>query len=149
MAEPSNKSPRTEVSFVGADDYTDSKLSDSADWYRDSVFTAIRTFLVRQADPVLPAGYHLRIAFTDIDLGHTASRRIPSNPGAPAFEFTYVVTDAAGRVVRKGSEDLKFYTDFGNYRRSVDTTDLTTEIIQPEKAMLKSWVIARLSDLRG
>jgi hypothetical protein len=147
-AETSKTAPRTEVNFVDADNYTDWRLSNSADWYRDSVFTAIRAFLVKQTEPLLPDGYALKVTFTDIDLGHTGSRRVPANQGAPAFDFTYMVTDPSGRVIRQGSETLKFYTDFGNYRFSVDTTDLTTEIIQPEKAMLKSWAVTRLSDLR-
>jgi hypothetical protein len=146
-AETATTAPRTEIIFAGADDYSDSKLSNSADWYRDSVFTAVRSFLSKQADQFLPDDYHLKITFTDIDLGHRYSRR-ETAPGAPAFEFSYLVTDSAGRVVRQGTENLRYYTDFGNYRRSVETTDLTTEIIQPEKAMLKSWAVTKLAGLK-
>jgi hypothetical protein len=147
-AEPSTTKPRTEVIFVGADNYTDWKLSDSADWYRDSVFTALRDYLVKQTDQLLPDGYHLKITFTDIDLGHRSSRRVTSASGAPAFEFGYLVTDSSGQVVRQGNENLRFYTDYGNYRFSVETTDLTTEIIQAEKPMLKCWAVTKLADLK-
>jgi Protein of unknown function (DUF3016) len=140
--------PRTEVIFDDPDNYTDWKLSDGADWYRESVFTAVRSYLSRQTDQMLPDGYSLKITITDIDLGHRASRRIPSGSGAPAFEFTYVVTDPSGKVVKHGSENLRHYTDFGNYRSSIETTDLTTEIIQQEKPMLKCWAATELADLK-
>jgi hypothetical protein len=146
-AESALPTPHTEVTFIGADSYSDSKLSESANWYRDSVFKAVRSFLVKQTDQLLPEGYHLKIIFTDIDLGHRNSRRELAF-GAPAFEFSYLVTDSSGRVVRQGYENLKEYTDFGNYRFSVETTDLTTEIIQPQKAMLKSWAVTKLADLK-
>lgn len=146
-AESALPRPRTEVTFIGADSYSDSKLSESANWYRDSVFKAVRAFLVKQTDQLLPDGYHLKIIFTDVDLGHRNSPREFAF-GAPAFEFSYLVTDSSGRVVRQGYENLKEYTDFGNYKLSVETTDLTTEIIQPEKAMLKSWAVTKLADLK-
>ena len=138
---------RTEVVFDAPDDYADWRLSDSADWYRESVFTAIRAFLTAQSDQLLPDGYKLRIVFTDIDLGNRSARIEPSASGAPAFKFTYLVSDPSGSVVRKGSEYLRYYTDFGNYRYSVETTDLVTEIISAEKPMLKSWVFSRLANL--
>jgi hypothetical protein len=147
-AEAPKSASRTEVVFDGPDNYTDWKLSDGADWYRESVFTAVRSFLAKQTDQLLPEGYGLKITFTDIDLGNRASRRIPSGSGAPAFEFTYVVTDSSGKVVRQGAENLRHYTDFGNYRFSVETTDLTTDIIQREKPMLKSWAFTKLADLK-
>jgi hypothetical protein len=96
---------------------------------------------------MIPEGYKLRVTFTDIDLGSRASRRIPSLSGAPAFEFTYLVTDSAGTVVRQGTENLRHYVDFGNYRYSVETTDLVTDIIQREKPMLKSWATTALAGL--
>jgi hypothetical protein len=147
-AEPPKPATRTEVIFDGPDNYTDWKLSDSADWYREAVFTAVRSYLVKETDQLLPNGYSLKITVTDIDLGHRASRKIPSASGAPAFNFTYVVTNASGAMVRQGTENLRFYTDFGNYRHSIETTDLTTDIIREEKPMLKSWAFERLADLK-
>jgi hypothetical protein len=147
-ADSQKPAPRTEIAFEGADNYTDWKLSDGAEWYREDVFTAIRSFLTKQTDQLLPDGYHLKVTFTDIDLGYRASRKVPSGSGAPAFVFNYTVTDPSGKVVKQGSEDLRHYTDFGSYRFSVETTDLTTEIIQPEKPILKSWAYSRLADLK-
>jgi hypothetical protein len=140
--------PRTEVIFSNPDNYTDWKLSDGAEWYRESVFTAVRSFLTKQTDQMLPDGYNLKITITDIDLGHRASRSVPSSSGAPAFEFTYQVTDPSGKVVRHGTEDLRHFTDFGDYRSSIETTDLTTEIIQREKPMLKYWAFTKLAGLK-
>lgn len=139
---------RTEVVFDNPDNFTDWNLSDGAPWYRESVFTAVRSFLSKQTDQMLPEGYRLKVTFTDMDLGHRSSARIPSVSGAPAFEFTYSVTDPSGAVVKHGTENLRFYTDFGNYRGSIETTDLATEIIQPEKPLLKSWAFTTLAGLK-
>jgi hypothetical protein len=145
-AELSKPASAVEITFTDPESYTDWKLSDGADWYRESVFTAMRSFVAAQAEPMLPAGYTLKLAFTDMDLGHRASRQLAA-PGAPALEFSYRVMDASGTVVRHGTESLKFYTDWGNYRGSIATTDLSTEIIQTEKPMLKSWATTALADL--
>jgi hypothetical protein len=146
-AELSKPASAVEVTFTDPESYTDWKLSDGADWYRESVFTAVRSFVSAQAEPLLPAGYTLKLEFTDMDLGHRSSRQLAA-PGAPALEFSYRVMDASGTVVRHGTENLKFYTDFGNYRGSIATTDLSTEIIQREKPMLKSWATTALADLK-
>jgi hypothetical protein len=147
-AESPKTASRTEVVFDRPDDYTDWKLSDSADWYREAVFTALRSYLAKESEKMLPDGYTLKITITDIDLGNRASRKVPSASGAPAFMFNYVVTDASGAMVRQGAENLRFFTDFGNYRHSIETTDLTTDIIREEKPMLKSWAVAKLADLK-
>jgi len=136
-----------EVTFSNPDSYTDWKLSDGANWYRQSVFPAIRSFLTRQAEPMLPAGDHLEITFTDMDLGHPAPHGVIS-VDSPSFQFSYRVANASGAVVRHDTENLRAYTDLQNYRYSVSTTDLSTEIIQREKPMLKAWVLTALADLK-
>jgi hypothetical protein len=147
-AELSNPGRTVEVTYDNPESFTDSRLSDDQ-LYRDSIFPAINSFLSQQSARLLPAGYRLKVSFTDIDLGHRLGRKASGFAGgAPAFEFTYQVTDASGVVVRQGSENLKFYTDFGNYGGSVSTTDLTTEIIQEEKPMLKHWAVTALGGLR-
>jgi hypothetical protein len=133
--------------FEGPDNYSDWRLSDGAPWYRQSVFDAVRTYVAQQAGTMLPDGYALKLTFTDIDFGNRAFRRSSGGFTAPEFEFTYVVTDASGAVVRHGIEDLKRSTDMGNDRFSVSTTDLSTEIIQGEKPMLKYWADTALAGL--
>ena len=141
--------PRIEVNFDKPENYTDWKLSwEGPDWYIDEIFTAVRSYLVKVAEPRLPDGYSLKIVFTDIDLGNRSSRHVPSDSGAPAFDFTYSVTDPSGAVVKKGTEDLRFYWDLANERFTTDTTDLTTEIIEHEKPLLKNWADTRLADLK-
>jgi len=141
--------PRVDVVFDHPDDYTDWRLSwGPPDWYRDSVFSAVRTYLVKLTDGLLPDGYNLKITFTDIDLGNRGSHHVPSSSGAPAFEFTYSVTDPSGAIVRKGTENLRFYWDFGNYRYSIETTDLSTDLIRFERPMLKEWAETRLAGLK-
>jgi hypothetical protein len=146
-AELSKPASPVAVTFSDPDNYTDSELSDGAYGYREPVFTAVRSFLSTEGERMLPPGYHLTITFTDIDLGHRTAHR-QSSLGAPCFEFTYQVTDPAGAVVRHGTENLKNYTDFADYRRSVLTTDLTTEVIQRDKPMLKNWAVTALAGLK-
>jgi hypothetical protein len=139
---------RTEIVFDSPDSYSDWELSDGADWYRDEVFTALRSYVAKQAEAVLPEGYSLKVTFTDIDFGHRSSRKVPATPGTPSFAFNFAVADASGKVVRQGSESLRFFVDFGNYRTSIETTDLSTQVIQREKPMLKSWAYEKLAGLK-
>ena len=44
-------------------------LSYGPDWYHEAVFSTLQNFLVQQGGEMLPAGYSLKITFTDIDLG--------------------------------------------------------------------------------
>jgi hypothetical protein len=148
-ADAPKPAPRVEVIFDSPENYTDWKLSwEGPEWYRDAIFSAVRSFLVKVTDPMLPDGYNLKITFTDMGLGNRSSRHVPSSSGAPAFEFTYSVTDPSGTVVRKGTENFMFYWDLGNDRFTIDTTDLTTEIIRYEKPMLMDWACTRLADLK-
>jgi len=139
---------RIEVVFDNPESYTDRRLSFDADWYHEDIFSAIRSFLVKLTDQMLPDGYSLKITFTDIDLGHRDSSHVPAASGSPAFEFTYSVTDASGAVVKHGTENLRHYWDFGNYLPSVGTADTAGIELRFEKAMLKEWADTRLADLK-
>jgi hypothetical protein len=147
-AEPKAPVSPVSVTFKNTDDFTDWELSNGPDWYRDSTFAALRSFLASQAEPLLPAGYHFEVAFTDIDLGHRATPNTPA-VRAPEFRVSYRVTDASGAVVRQAADDLKFYVDFQNNRFSVPTADIATDYIQDEKPMLKAWVASSLAGLKS
>jgi opacity protein-like surface antigen len=146
-ADLSKPASPVEVTFSNPDNYTDWKLSDGGNWYRQSVFPAIRSFLTQQAEPMLPSGDHLEITFTDMDLGHPAPHGVISID-SPSFQFSYRITNASGAEVRHGTENLRAYTDLQNYRYTVSTTDVSTEIIQREKPMLKAWALTALADLK-
>jgi|GEM_PF-6292482 len=147
-ADAPRPAPRVEVTFNNPEDFTDQELSYGPDWYRHDIFEVVSSFLVKVADPMLPDGYRLKITFTDIDLGHRNSRHEPSASGAPAFEFSYSVTDSSGAVVRKGAENLRFFVDYGNYLSTIETADTAGVKLSFEKAMLKSWACTKLADLK-
>lgn len=140
--------PRVDVAFDNPENFTDWELSCGPDWYRHDIFAALSSYLVKVTDPMLPAGYNLKITFTDIDLGHRSSRHEPSASGAPVFEFDYVVADSTGTVVRKGSENLRHYWDFGNYLGTIETADTAGVRLRFEKAILKNWADTKLADLK-
>jgi hypothetical protein len=133
------------------------KFADVKDSYnptergRDAILGSIRSFLVRQATPMVPAGDALTITFTDIHLAGDYEPwrgamwdevRIVKDVYPPDFKFTYVVTDASGRVVRQGSEDLR---DMAFMMRAVlDNTDP----LRYEKAILADWTRSNLRDLK-
>jgi hypothetical protein len=51
-------------------------------------------------------------------------------------------------VVRKGSENLRHYWDFGNYLGTIETADTAGVRLRFEKAILKNWADTKLADLK-
>ncbi len=141
-----NPVPRVEIVFDNPEKYTDKMLSFGPDWYHEAVFSTLQNFLVKMCDQMLPAGDSLKITFTEIDLGNRDSEHDPATPGLPAFEFTYVVRDASGVVAKQGTENLRNYTDYGNYLISIPTADTAGIKLRFEKAMLKYWASNTLRD---
>jgi hypothetical protein len=141
---------RVEVSFDHPEKFTDVKDADIPSVEgRDAILGKIRAFLVSSAGPRIPEGDKLTIIFTDIDLAGEFEPRHsgPNNPRVltenypPAFDFTFSVTDASGKVVREGSEHLR---DAGYLlRASVDSIGS----LRYEKDILEEWARARLRDL--
>ena len=141
---------RTEVLFVHPENFTDVKDGNLAtDRGRDAILGRIREYLAGRADSLLPSGDRLTVTFTDIDLAgdfepwrglQWSDVRVIKPLYPPAFKFSYSVTDAAGKVVKQGTEDIRdlnFQT-----RMTVDTSDS----LHYEKDILGDW--AR-STLRG
>jgi hypothetical protein len=148
--------PRTVVTFDHPENFTDVKdASVPTDRGRDAILSRIREFLVSRADPLLPEGYKLSITFTDIDLAgkfepwHSAimSDEVrfirPIYP--PAFKFTYSVSDASGRVVKSGTENIK---DLNFQMRLIDPTATATDSLAYEKDILGEWARTTLRDLK-
>ncbi len=149
---PAKDTARTEVVFDHPENFTDVKDSDMpTDRGRDEILSRIRNFMVERSDSLLPAGYHLRIVFTDIDLAgdfepwrsqQWSDVRIIKDVYPPAFKFTYTVTDAAGRTVKEGSvniRDLSFQT-----RMALPQDDS----LRYEKDILGDWARGALRGLK-
>ena len=68
--------------------------------------------------------------------------RIVKDIYPPAFKFTYTVTDASGKVVKNGSENLR--DGSFQYRLTIDTSDP----LRYEKAVLSDWAHSALRGLK-
>lgn len=143
---------RTQVAFDHPEKFTDVKDRDlPSDSGRDAILGRIRAYLVTRADRSLPAGDSLKITFTDIDLAgdfepwrgpQWSDVRIVKEIYPPAFKFSYTVTDASGRVVKEGKEDIR---DLNFQTRVVmDTSDT----LRYEKDMLGDWVDSTVRGLK-
>ncbi|HEY1849172.1 MAG TPA: DUF3016 domain-containing protein [Opitutaceae bacterium] len=149
QAAPSGK---TEVTFDHPENFTDVKDGFTpTDKGRDYILSNIRSFLVSRTEERLPEGYTLRIRFTDIDLAgdyepQRGSRwddvRIVKDIYPPAFKFTYSVSDAAGKVVREGTEDIRDL----NFQSRVVLDD--QDPLRYEKAVLGDWARSKLAGLK-
>jgi hypothetical protein len=144
--------PRTEVIFNHPENFTDVKDSEFAtDKGRDAILARIREHLVERTASLLPEGDRLTITFTDIDLAgdyepwrgpQWSDVRIIKDIYPPAFKFSYAVTDASGRVVKQGSEDIRDLNF--QMRATIDTSDP----LRYEKDILDDWARSTLRDLR-
>ncbi len=110
---------------------------------RDYILQNIRAYIVDRATRLLPAGAHLSMTFTDIHLAGQFEPwrgpqwdevRIIKDIYPPSFQFSYEVTDASGRVLKQGKEDVR---DMGfQYRAALDQTDS----LRYEKSFLDDWL---------
>lgn len=134
---------RVTVKFVNPEKFTDIKDSFmGTEKGRDYYLKELRALIEAQAGRELPAGQKLAVTFTDIDLagdylpsmssGHDV--RVMKDVYPPRLKFSYVVTDAAGAVVKEGQENL---TDL-NYLQTpgIDRNDT----LFFEKALLRNWL---------
>jgi hypothetical protein len=151
-ADTSSPVSRVDVIFDHPEKFTDVKDSSfPSDHGRDAILGTIRAFLVRQATPLVPDGDTLTITFTNIDLAgeyepwHGAQWdeiRVVKDIYPPAFKFTYEVTDASGKVVKQGAEDIRDMTFM--MRMVIDTSDP----LRYEKDILSDWARSNLRDLK-
>jgi hypothetical protein len=132
------------VTFDHPEKFTDIKdREDPTDAGEAGILKEIKTYLVDDAGPRLPAGATLSITFTDIRLAgsfepwHGPERseiRYVRDIYPPFYRFSFVITDGAGKVLRQGKID---HTDLDFQTRLVlDTNDP----LHYEKAYLDEWV---------
>jgi|HubBroStandDraft_1064217.scaffolds.fasta_scaffold146527_2 DUF3016 family protein len=150
-ADAAKGAARTEVIFDHPENFTDVKDSNfPTDKGRDAILARIREYLVYCTSRLVPDGDKLTVTFTDIDLAGDFEPwrgpqwddvRIVKAIYPPAFKFSYMVTDSAGRVVKQGAEDIRdmnFQT-----RVTIDTSDS----LRYEKAILDDWARETLRGL--
>ena len=142
---------RTDVIFDHPENFTDVKDSDfPTDKGRDEILSRIRSYLVYRTASLVPEGDRLTVKFTDIDLAgdyepwrgpQWSDVRVIKAIYPPTLKFSYSVTDASGRVVKQGTEDIRdmnFQT-----RVTIDSTDT----LRYEKDILDEWARSTLRDL--
>jgi hypothetical protein len=143
---------RINVSFDHPENFTDVKdRALPTDKGRDEILSNIRNFMMDQADRILPAGDSLRITFTDIDLaGDFEPQRGPQWDDVrvvkaiypPAFNFSYTVTDASGKVLKEGTEHIRDMTF--DTRITFDRGDP----LHYEKDILDDWMRNTLRNIK-
>lgn len=139
---------RIEVVFEKPETFTDVKDGDfGTDKGRDSILDEIKTFIVDRAEKALPAGQKLVVTFTDIDLAgeyepwrgpQFSDVRIVKSIYAPRFKFSFKVTDATGKTVKAGNEDIRDLAF--DMRLTIDRQDP----LRFEKDILKDWISSAL-----
>jgi hypothetical protein len=144
--------PAVEVTFDHPEQFTDVKDADPpTDRGRDEILGRIRAYLASQARVWLPAGDRLAITFTDIDLAGDFEPwrgsawdevRVVKAIYPPAFKFRYEVTDAAGRTLRSGTEDIRDLAF--QLRLTIDSSDP----LHYEKDVLSDWMRGALRGLK-
>jgi len=143
-AEQAKASARTEVVFEQPEKFTDVKDSDfGTDNGRDAILERLREYIIERSDKVLPTGQKLVITFTDIDLAgeyepwrgpQFSDVRIVKSIYPPRLKFSYKITDAAGKTVKEGQEDLRDLAF--EMRLTADRQDT----LRYEKDMLRDWI---------
>ena len=151
--ETAKASVRTEVIFEKPETFTDVKDGDfGTDKGRDGILDEIRSFIVDRAEKALPAGQKLVVTFADIDLAGDyepwrgppfSDVRIVKSIYAPRFKFSFKVTDAAGKTVKEGTEDIRDLAF--DMRLTLDRQDP----LRFEKDILKDWVSSTLRAKKG
>lgn len=109
---------------------------------REYYMKLLRTVVEEEAASLLPKGQTLTITFTDIDLAGSYLPSAAANNNvrvikeifAPRMKFTYSVTDAQGKVLKQGQEnisDLSFMNRIEPNR---------SDELFFDKALLKDWL---------
>ena len=147
-----NPAARTVVVFDHPERFTDIKDAYTpTEKGQQANLDMLRDYLVYVTGNQVPEGDRLTVTFTDIDLageyepwhGPMAQDvRFLRDVYPPAFKFTWTLTDASGKVLRSGKEDIR---DVAYQMRAVlDRADPLCY----EKAILADWARAALRGLK-
>lgn len=118
---------------------------------QQAILDRFREFLTSGSKRFIPNGCKLSITFTDIDLAgdfepwrgpNWDEVRIVKAIYPPRFKFTWTVTDAAGKVIKQGREDI---CDLSFDMRLTANLD---DPLRFEKDILRDWMSSELGDLK-
>ncbi len=143
---PVTNDGRVTVTFDQPDKFTDLKYyyqGPTDQGYLDD----LRHYIEQTARGYLAAGQRLAVKITDVDMAGDFSPgrsrqggvRVIGGTYPPRLRFSYAVTDASGRIVNQGEENL---TDPG-YQSRVRTAGVNDPLFY-EKALLADWMSSKL-----
>jgi Protein of unknown function (DUF3016) len=144
---------RAEVVYDHPEKFTDVKDSSMpTEQGSAAILKSLREYLVHQAGFLVPEGDKLTITFTDIDLAgdfepwrgpQFDNIRIVKAIYPPQFKFSFTLTDASGRVIREGEENL--LDQAFDMRMTLDRDDP----LRFEKAILQDWMRRQMRGTRA
>lgn len=143
-ADAPKSADRVQVTFDHPEKFRDIKDHDMpTDKGEAYILSQLKDFIVKRATGYLPAGYSVAITFTDIDLAgefepwrgpQWDNVRIVKDIYPPDFRFSYTISDADGKAVKSGTEDLHDMNF--QMRVMIDTSDS----LRYEKDILNDWL---------
>jgi len=135
---------KVEVEFVDPEAFTDVKDALVAtEKGRAHTIEEVRQYLVATAARHVPEGQHLKITVTDIDMagdyefwGRAAHSdiRIIKAIYPPSIDLDFVLSDAAGTVLKEGTRRLHDLA----FQMRIDLRD--TDRLRYEKALIDDWL---------
>lgn len=137
-------SSKVKVAFEKPENFTDIRHSSSMTDTDLGYLELLKEHIVQRAPAYLAEGQVLTMTFTDVDLagdfepwrGPDFDRvRIVKDIYPPRLVFTYKVTDAAGAVVKEGSERL---VELGFQIHGSPTN--AQDALRYEKVMIDNWL---------
>ncbi len=138
---PPKPESRVSVVFVNPESFTDVKR-DSFGGNSPELLDQIRKFMIATGERCIPAGVHLEIKVTDVDLAgefepqrgpQFADVRIVRDIYPPRFKLQFALTDAKGTIVSSGQRNI---TDPAFQMRTVWPAD---DPLRYEKDILRDW----------
>jgi hypothetical protein len=132
---------RVSVVFVDPQKFTDTKRDSWSDSGSD-LLQQLQTFMQETGERYVPAGMHLEIKITDVDLAGEFepwhgpdfdSVRIVRAIYPPRFKLEFSLTDAKGTVLKSGPREI---TDLAFQLRTAWPAD---DYLRYEKAILRDW----------
>ncbi len=132
---------RVSVVLVDPQKFTDAKRDSWSDNGSD-LLQQLQTFMQETGEPYVPAGMHLEIKVTDVDLaGEFEPWRGPDFDGVrivraiypPRLKLEFSLTDAKGTVLNSGQREI---TDLAFQMRTAWPAD---DYLRYEKAILRDW----------
>ena len=145
---------RAEVVFVHPEKFTDARDSYmGTDAGRDAILAQLRNYMLEEARRMIPAGDHLSISVTNVDLAgdfepwrgpNWDDVRIVKDIYPPRMDLSFRLTDASGRVIKEGTrhlQDLAFMMKI--------TPGFQDDPLRHDKGLIDDWFHDEFGGMKG